>query len=306
MPDMISERSDPVGVEDHMMGLYIVYSRIEVGGIVKIKLFLSDLLLCFKQVKVTGTYGIFSGRAKNPAPALSKSLNQAKLSRTEGVELDLCTVNQLTTTKLRGVVYVSINITACEYETSMGGLIQMLHNPNVAVEQQVTLLQNTLTATQNELVAARAENVDDLRLQIERLQQENAQLQRDLRTTREDAAAAAREAAYEAAVAARDEPVIVRSEPVELTCLQMAQRLAASDDTDYAIVIVSHLMTAMNRYTEAAQRLNACLICLDQPRTHVALPCGHVVACATCAPQVSGQCPCCRGNLTGPLKLIFG
>jgi len=37
----------------------------------------------------------------------------------------------------------------------------------------------------------------------------------------------------------------------------------------------------------------SCLICLESPKTHAFVPCGHVVGCLTCVISLS-QCPVCR------------
>ena len=51
-----------------------------------------------------------------------------------------------------------------------------------------------------------------------------------------------------------------------------------------------------------------CVICLDAPKTHLLLPCGHKCVCAGCAPDFASnddgwkrvgtpQCPICRGSV---------
>ena len=36
-----------------------------------------------------------------------------------------------------------------------------------------------------------------------------------------------------------------------------------------------------------------CIVCMANPKTHFAAPCGHHCACGSCAEQMK-QCPCCR------------
>ena len=36
-----------------------------------------------------------------------------------------------------------------------------------------------------------------------------------------------------------------------------------------------------------------CIVCMSQPKTHLAVPCGHQCACGACAEQMQ-QCPYCR------------
>ena len=42
-----------------------------------------------------------------------------------------------------------------------------------------------------------------------------------------------------------------------------------------------------------------CSICMDQPNTHVLVPCGHKCICGDCAElvRVQGVCPICRAGL---------
>ena len=52
-----------------------------------------------------------------------------------------------------------------------------------------------------------------------------------------------------------------------------------------------------------------CLICLDNKKTHVILPCFHVVACVVCANELfkssKKECPLCREPFGQPLKKLF-
>ena len=36
-----------------------------------------------------------------------------------------------------------------------------------------------------------------------------------------------------------------------------------------------------------------CVVCLERRRSHVAIPCGHLALCGTCAARLTA-CPCCR------------
>ena len=36
-----------------------------------------------------------------------------------------------------------------------------------------------------------------------------------------------------------------------------------------------------------------CVVCMFNPKSHLAVPCGHQCACSTCAAQMK-QCPYCR------------
>eukprot|EP00966_Prymnesium_polylepis_P083623 1936785-Prymnesium_polylepis.2 len=64
---------------------------------------------------------------------------------------------------------------------------------------------------------------------------------------------------------------------------------------------------------ENARRVEAalCVICLDKPKTHVFVPCGHYSCCAECCdsivngPEAMRLCPLCKGAITMAVK-VFG
>ena len=41
-----------------------------------------------------------------------------------------------------------------------------------------------------------------------------------------------------------------------------------------------------------------CVVCMDAPRTEVALPCKHFCVCAECAARIERKCPICNGAVT--------
>lgn len=47
---------------------------------------------------------------------------------------------------------------------------------------------------------------------------------------------------------------------------------------------------------------NTCVICLDKPRTHTAIPCGHLSYCGVCIVKIS-VCSVCRANITSRVKI---
>lgn len=47
-----------------------------------------------------------------------------------------------------------------------------------------------------------------------------------------------------------------------------------------------------------------CCICLDQPKSIVLLPCGHICVCEGCGKSVQ-QCPLCRENVQGRSKVYW-
>jgi len=42
-----------------------------------------------------------------------------------------------------------------------------------------------------------------------------------------------------------------------------------------------------------------CVVCLERPQTHAAIPCGHRAFCKACAQKLNKICPICR---TTPVK----
>ena len=47
-----------------------------------------------------------------------------------------------------------------------------------------------------------------------------------------------------------------------------------------------------------------CIVCVDNPREAVFVPCGHLVSCLTCASNLIDQgCPMCRGDIVTFLKV---
>jgi len=60
--------------------------------------------------------------------------------------------------------------------------------------------------------------------------------------------------------------------------------------------------------TRVAPDLGMCVICLEEPKTHVFVPCGHVCACKSCSSQAmktNTSCPICRGAVSQSIQLYF-
>jgi hypothetical protein len=52
---------------------------------------------------------------------------------------------------------------------------------------------------------------------------------------------------------------------------------------------------------------NLCIVCLDSPRTHITVPCGHLKYCVNCADhiqEVLKLCPFCNGPITMMMKVF--
>ncbi|XP_067674754.1 uncharacterized protein [Haliotis asinina] len=54
--------------------------------------------------------------------------------------------------------------------------------------------------------------------------------------------------------------------------------------------------------TQQLRQSSACKICLEDPANIVFLPCGHLVACAVCAPALE-RCPVCRKHILGSVRI---
>lgn len=48
-----------------------------------------------------------------------------------------------------------------------------------------------------------------------------------------------------------------------------------------------------------------CAVCLEEPRTNIMVPCGHVCLCARCAQQNWAECPMCRAPTTMVMRAYY-
>ncbi|XP_071114616.1 baculoviral IAP repeat-containing protein 3-like [Haliotis cracherodii] len=61
-------------------------------------------------------------------------------------------------------------------------------------------------------------------------------------------------------------------------------------------------LEATEEETQQLRESSACKICLEDPANIVFLPCGHLVACAVCAPALE-RCPVCRTHIRGSVRV---
>ena len=63
-----------------------------------------------------------------------------------------------------------------------------------------------------------------------------------------------------------------------------------------------------NQFTACAESSiggeTTCLVCMEKPKTHMAVPCGHLCVCSTCAQQLP-LCPYCNTDTTQWIKPRF-
>lgn len=50
--------------------------------------------------------------------------------------------------------------------------------------------------------------------------------------------------------------------------------------------------------------LQMCCVCLQEPSSHVLLPCGHVSLCDRCAPHIHDTCPTCKSPIQSKHKIF--
>ena len=63
----------------------------------------------------------------------------------------------------------------------------------------------------------------------------------------------------------------------------------------------------LNRKADpSAATAETCVVCMDAPRQHVMVPCGHLCACASCASAMVRRrsCPMCRATVTNSMRVF--
>ena len=57
------------------------------------------------------------------------------------------------------------------------------------------------------------------------------------------------------------------------------------------------------KQSEISDSNQECRICLDKHSCFALVPCGHIVACEDCEKKLPKDCPICRNEITGMLKV---
>ena len=57
------------------------------------------------------------------------------------------------------------------------------------------------------------------------------------------------------------------------------------------------------KQSEICDSNQECRICLDKPSCFALVPCGHICACEDCVKKLPKDCPICRNEITGTLKV---
>ena len=58
----------------------------------------------------------------------------------------------------------------------------------------------------------------------------------------------------------------------------------------------------LKKQEEEMKESNLCIVCLELPKDHVLIPCGHQIVCITCAKLPA--CPLCRAKVTGSVRVF--
>ena len=104
----------------------------------------------------------------------------------------------------------------------------------------------------------------------------------------------------------------VRGEAVAATTAAAAAKESACAAAEGARAAAANEV-ATRQAEEAARQVEAalCVVCLDNAKTHVFVPCGHYSCCAECCaliangPEAMRLCPLCKGTITMGMK-VFG
>ena len=73
------------------------------------------------------------------------------------------------------------------------------------------------------------------------------------------------------------------------------------------VLFLQGLASTQNKntiYTEEIPEDKLCIICCEEEKSVVFLPCGHVSVCVSCSAQFE-TCPNCRGKITGYVRAYF-
>lgn len=108
----------------------------------------------------------------------------------------------------------------------------------------------------------------------------------------ERAAARARQAAHE-----------LQQDDI-LACQELEEALRESED-EYARVLEADAREERASNNSNVSNYGECVVCLSERATHAVVPCGHMIACASCAGQARlEQCPMCRGAVAQLMRVF--
>ena len=110
-----------------------------------------------------------------------------------------------------------------------------------------------------------------------------------------------------------DRPMFVRSF-VRTMCLQQS---GIPETNHVANIVTQTLNDGGTQKQQPAQKLTSdtsarttktdiqkpCVVCMDNEKTHLILPCGHYCVCAMCLEMIDNSCPICRGEASSSVKV---
>jgi hypothetical protein len=90
-----------------------------------------------------------------------------------------------------------------------------------------------------------------------------------------------------------------------LACQELEEALRASED-EYARVLEADAREERASNNSNVSNYGECVMCLSERATHAVVPCGHMIACASCAGQARlEQCPMCRGAVAQLMRVFL-
>ena len=90
-----------------------------------------------------------------------------------------------------------------------------------------------------------------------------------------------------------------------LACQELEEALRESKD-EYARVLEADAREERASNNSNVSNYGECVMCLSERATHAVVPCGHMIACASCAGQARlDQCPMCRGAVAQLMRVFL-
>ena len=143
------------------------------------------------------------------------------------------------------------------------------------------------------------------RIELQRLRkEEEARLRRELQRQRKEEAAAALEAAAAAAVEQRR----LKEEAAKVELQRLEEEMAVLDERRRQVQAQQAQLGGGTTVSVTNEEDYLCVLCLDAPKDHIIVPCGHQCVCGVCANKLAKtktpQCPLCRGAIRETMKVF--
>ena len=143
------------------------------------------------------------------------------------------------------------------------------------------------------------------RIELQRLRkEEEARLRMQLQRQRKEEAAAALEAAAAAAVEQRR----LKEEAAKVELQRLEEEMAVLDERRRQVQAQQAQLGGGTTVSVTNEEDYLCVLCLDAPKDHIIVPCGHQCVCGVCANKLAKtktpQCPLCRGAIRETMKVF--